>query len=129
MIAGPNYEVVNDEYAAEIELDSKEALEIAQKQKQHIFEWLGEADFTEDFDLLKVGMHPFKMSELESNLRGEALIKLIKVAYYKIGMVYKRQDLYKQELLEKVKDIESTVTSKNSAKISAVESSIHTVME
>jgi hypothetical protein len=104
-------------------------LEIAKKQKQHIFEWINEADFTEDFDLLKVGLHPFNMSELEANLRGEALIKLIKVAYYKIGMVYKRQDIYKEELLKKVKDIESKVNSKTLAKISAVESSIHTLIE
>jgi hypothetical protein len=46
-----------------------------------------------------VGLHPFKLNEEEANLRGEALIKLIKVAYYKIGMVEKRQNIYKKELL------------------------------
>ena len=67
-----------------------------------MLQWLVEADFTQDFDLKKVGEHPFQLSRLEQDLRGEAFLKLIKVAYYKIGLVYKRQEVYQQELLDRV---------------------------
>lgn len=51
------------------------------KNKQHLFEWLVEADFTKEVSLASLGDHPFRLDEEEEDieLSTESLMKILKM--------------------------------------------------
>lgn len=55
---------------------------------------------------MSLAQHRFRLDQDEMNelTSFEHVAKVIKVLMYKIGLTYKRQDLYRQELLDKIEE-------------------------
>lgn len=55
---------------------------------------------------MSLAQHRFRLDQDEMNelTSFEHVSKVIKVLMYKIGLTYKRQDLYRQELLDKIEE-------------------------
>ena len=68
--------------------------------KSHLLEWLTAADFTKEVQLQKIAQHKFRLDEEEINamIGTEGILKICKVMMYKIGLTYKRMDIYFNEL-------------------------------
>jgi len=73
--------------------------------KQALLEWLTVADFTKEIQLQNIAGHKFKLDEDELNamIGTEGILKICKVMMYKIGLTYKRMDIYFKELRDEFK--------------------------
>lgn len=56
--------------------------------------------------MAKITQNRFKLDadEMDSIKNFEDMAKIVKVLVYKIGLTYKRQDLFREELITKVND-------------------------
>ena len=73
--------------------------------KQALLEWVTVADFTKEVQLHKLANHKFKLDDDEINamIGTEGILKICKTMMYKIGLTYKRMDIYIKELREEFK--------------------------
>ena len=80
--------------------------EIVAENKALLLEWVTKADFSKEISLMSLAQHRFRLDQDEMNelTSFEHVSKVIKVLMYKIGLTYKRQDLYRQELLDKIEE-------------------------
>jgi hypothetical protein len=76
------------------------------ENKALLLEWVTKADFSKEISLMSLAQHRFRLDQDEMNelTSFEHVAKVIKVLMYKIGLTYKRQDLYRQELLDKIEE-------------------------
>lgn len=83
----------------------EETPEYRLRNKKALFEWILEADFTEEMQLHKVADHRFKLEEDEENAMIDinGVLKICKVLMYKIGLTYKRMDIYFSDLRKEFK--------------------------
>ena len=74
--------------------------------KQALLEWLTEADFTQEMSLTKLAGHKFRLDqeELDAMIGTEGLMKICRVMLYKIGLTYKRMDIYFNDLRNEFKE-------------------------
>ena len=79
--------------------------------KRKLLEWITQQDMLKEFSLTKITQHRFKIDaeEMQFIHSFEHVAKLFKVLMYKIGLAYKRQDLFREELEQKI--VESQKTS------------------
>lgn len=70
-----------------------------------MLEWVTEADFAKEFNLVQLADHPFMLDEdEETQILGQSkLLKLIKILAYKVGLSFKRTDIFKAEVLTEIK--------------------------
>ena len=73
--------------------------------KQALLEWVTVADFTKEISLTKIAHHKYKLEpeEIQASLGSEEILKICKVIMYKLGLTYKRMDIYFNELREEFK--------------------------
>ena len=73
--------------------------------KQALLEWLTVVDFTKEVQLQKISQHKFRLDPEEESamISQEGVLKICKVMLYKIGLTYKRMDIYFDELREEFK--------------------------
>ena len=73
--------------------------------KQALLEWITVADFTKEINLNKLAAHKFRLDDDEMNamIGTEGILKICKVMMYKIGLTYKRMDIYFKELRDEFK--------------------------
>lgn len=86
--------------------EDEENPEVQKKYKHQLLEWVVDADFAQEFSLAKITENKFRVdydeaAELKSF---DHVAKLMKVLIYKIGLSYKRQELFRTELLHKIDD-------------------------
>jgi len=64
------------------------------------------ADFTKEISLTNISGHKFKLDEEEMNamIGNEGILKICKVMMYKIGLTYKRMEIFFKELREEFKE-------------------------
>ena len=93
-----------DENPAEYSDEDDDPKNIA-LNKQALLEWLTVADFTQEISLTKVANHKFKLdgAEIEAMIGTEGILKICKVLMYKVGLTYKRMDIYFNELRDEFK--------------------------
>ena len=75
------------------------------KYKAALLEWVTEADFTDEISLTQLANHKFRLDPEEAaKIHGnEGILKICKVMMYKIGLSYKRQEIFKAELMDEIK--------------------------
>ncbi len=61
-----------------------------------LLDWIIEADFTKEISLKELGDYPFYLEadEIIEDFDQQILCKIIKILMYKIGLLYKRQDVH-----------------------------------
>jgi hypothetical protein len=84
--------------------------EVQKKYRNQLLQWVVDADFSQEFSLQKITEHKFRVdydeaAELKSF---DHVAKLMKVLVYKIGLSYKRQELFREELLQKMAESQKT---------------------
>ena len=73
--------------------------------KQALLEWITVADFTKEISLTSITNHKFKLDqeEVTSVFGTEGILKICKVMMYKIGLTYKRMEIFANDLREEFK--------------------------
>jgi len=84
--------------------------EVQKKYRHQLLQWVVDADFSQEFSLQRITEHKFRVdydeaAELKSF---DHVAKLMKVLVYKIGLSYKRQELFREELLQKISESQKT---------------------
>ena len=98
------------------------------KNKQLLFEWLVEADFEKEISLVEIMKHPFQLNEEEQNVIDvDQILKIVKVLMYKIGLGYKRQEIFKGELIELIKESQEMGIKKVEKEINSVNEAVQQV--
>ena len=94
--------------------------------KQKLLDWVVDADFTKDLSLANMANHKFRLDSEEVNsIHGsEGILKICKVLMYKIGLSYKRQEIFKSELTEEIAKIGQNNNNKFRADMDSLQSSI-----
>lgn len=116
----------NGEYS-----DSDDDPEVQQKQKELLFDWIVHADFQKEFSLARITSNRFRLDpeELATIKNFEDMAKIVKVLVYKIGLTYKRQDLFRDELVAKLEDSEKAQVGLWKQEISSLNNLIASVTD
>jgi len=101
---------INDQTPADFSEDDEESDEKNALNKQTLLEWVTVADFTKEISLTTISGHKFKLDEEEMNamIGNEGILKICKVMMYKIGLTYKRMEIFFKELREEFKENTAT---------------------
>lgn len=85
--------------------DEEEDAEAMEHHRRELLEWVVKADFSKEFSLAKITNHPFKLDQEEfaATMGNEGIYKICKVLLYKVGLTYKRMEVFRDELREEIK--------------------------